>query len=254
LVEVLRWKLMRQIQLNEYGPPSVLHAVEVSDPTPGAGHVLVRTEAAGITFVETQVRAGRSPRPGPPPEPPLVLGNGVEGTVEAVGPGVDRSLLGRRVVTATGGLGGYAEQVVVDAADPYPVPDGLALGEAVALLADGRTAIALARAAAIEPGDRVLVTAAAGGVGSLLVQLARTAGAKHVVAAASSDAKLALSRTLGADVTVNYASAGWGEELRDATGGLDVALDGVGGDIGREALALVVTAAASSSTGSRAAP
>src|ERR1700726_1785791 len=102
---------MRQVQLDSYGPPSVLHVVEVPDLTPGDGEVLVRTEAAGITFIETQVRAGRSPRPGPLPKPPLVLGNGVEGTVTAVGPGVDPARVGLRVVTATGGFGGYAELV-----------------------------------------------------------------------------------------------------------------------------------------------
>jgi NADPH2:quinone reductase len=67
---------VRQVQLDAYGPPSVLHVVEVPDPTPGPGEVLIATDASGITFVETQVRAGRSPRPGPLPEPPVVLGNG----------------------------------------------------------------------------------------------------------------------------------------------------------------------------------
>ena len=230
---------MRQIRLDAYGGPEVLHVVEVADPLPGPGQVLVRTEAAGITFIETQVRAGRSPRPGPMPAPPLVLGNGVEGTITAVGPGVDSSLLGRRVVTSTGGYGGYADQVVVDAGDPVEVPAGLKLGEGVALLADGRTALALVRAAAVIAGDRVLVTAAGGGVGSLLVQLARTAGAKCVVAVASSERKLSLARSLGADVAVDYTKPGWADQVRDATGGLDVVFDGVGGTSGRQALGLL---------------
>jgi len=230
---------MRQVRMDEYGGPEVLHLVEGPDPRPGVGQVVVRTEAAGITFVETQVRAGRPPWPGPGPALPAVLGNGVEGEIVVVGEGVDPGLLGRRMVTATGGLGGYADRVVVNAADPIPIPDELKLGEAVALLADGRTALALARAAAITAADRVLVTAAAGGVGSLLVQLARAAGAKRVVAAAGSERKLALARELGADTAVDYSRDGWADEVRAATGGIDVAFDGVGGQLGRDALGLV---------------
>jgi NADPH:quinone reductase len=142
-------------------------------------------------------------------------------------------------VTTTGGSGGYADQVVVDAAEPIPIPGGLEPGQAVALLADGRTALALARAAAITPADRVLVTAAAGGVGSLLVQLARAAGAEHVVAAASSQPKLTLAGDLGADVVADYTRTGWAGEVLAATGGVDLAFDGVGGQLGRVALELV---------------
>jgi NADPH2:quinone reductase len=232
---------MRQVQLDGYGPPEVLHLVEVPDPRPGPGQVIVHTAAAGITFVETQVRAGRSPRPGPGPTLPIVLGNGVAGEIVAIGPGVDRSMLGRNVVTATGGLGGYADRVVVDTGDPLPVPDNLTPGEAVALLADGRTALALIRAASITAADRVLITAAAGGVGSLLVQLARAAGAKQVVAAASDERKLALDRGLGADVAVSYIQDGWAVEVQEATRGVDVLFDGVGGRIGADALNLVVS-------------
>jgi NADPH2:quinone reductase len=224
---------MWQVRLDAFGGPEELHLVEVPDPVLGAGQVLVRTAAAGITFVETQVRAGRPPWPGPGPALPVVLGNGVEGEVIGVGEEVDPSWLGRRVVTATGGFGGYADQVVVDAAAPIPVPDGLGLGEAVALLADGRTALGLVRAASLAPGDRVLVTAAAGGVGSLLVQLARAAGVKQVVAAAGGERKLALAAGLGADATVDYTRPGWA----DALDGLDVGFDGVGGQVGADLLA-----------------
>jgi NADPH:quinone reductase len=230
---------MHQVQMTEYGPPAVLHLVEVPDAEPGPGQVAVRAAAAGITFVETQVRAGRSPGPGPGPALPAVLGNGVEGTIVSVGPDVDPALIGTRVVTATGGLGGYADRVVVDAADPVPVPEGLARGMAVALLADGRTALALLRAAAVTTGDRVLVTAAAGGVGSLLVQLARAAGARHLAAAASSTRKLDVARTLGADVVADYSSPGWADQVRAVTGTLDMVFDGVGGDIGNDALDLL---------------
>ncbi len=230
---------MRQARIDEYGGPEVLRMVEVPDPQPGAGQVVVRVDGAGITFVETQLRAGRPPWPGPGPALPAVLGNGVEGEIVALGEGVDPGLLGRRVVTATGGLGGYADRVVVNAADPIPIPDELKLGEAVALLADGRTALALVRAAAIADADRVLIMAAGGGVGSLLVQLARAAGARWIVAAAGGERKLVLARELGADSAVDYSREGWADEVRAAIGGVDVAFDGVGGRLGRGALGLV---------------
>ena len=232
---------MRQVQIDVYGGPEVLHLIEVPDPQPGAGQVVVRTAAAGITFVETQVRAGRSPRPGPGPALPIVLGNGIEGEIVALGAGVDPSMLGRRVVTATGGFGGYADRVVVDAADPVPVPDGLALGEAVALLADGRTALALTHAAALTTADRALITAAAGGVGSLLVQLAHAGGTRQIVAAAGGERKLALARELGAAVAVDYRRDGWAGEVRAAAGGIDIVFDGVGGRVGADALGLLVS-------------
>jgi NADPH2:quinone reductase len=226
---------MQYVQLDAYGGPEVLRVVDGPDPVPGPGTVLVTVTAAGITFIETQMRAGRSPRPGPPPDPPLVLGNGVEGSITAVGVGVDPALVGRRVVTATGGLGGYASQVVVPAADPIAIPPALAPGHAVALLADGRTALGLIRAAALTPSDRVLVTAAAGGVGSLLVQLARAAGAARIVALAGGGRKGDLARSLGADVAVDYRAPGWAGGLEP----VDVAFDGVGGEVGRLVLELV---------------
>ena len=111
--------------------------------------------------------------------------------------------------------------------------DRCGLGEAVALLADGRTALGLVRAASLAPSDCVLVTAAAGGVGSLLVQLGKAAGVKQVVAAAGGERKLALAAGLGADATVDYTRPGWA----DALGGLDVGFDGVGGQVAADLLA-----------------
>jgi len=118
------------------------------------------------------------------------------------------------------------------------VPDGVALDEAVALLADGRTATMLVSSAALVPGERVLVEAAAGGVGSLLVQLATAAGAR-VVAAAGGPRKLDLARSLGAEVAVDYGAPGWAEAVRSAVGGLDVVFDGVGGEVARAAFGLL---------------
>ncbi|TDD46715.1 NADPH:quinone reductase [Nonomuraea terrae] len=226
---------MRAVVLRRYGGPEALVVEEVPDPVPGPGQVLVEVKVAGITFVETQLRADRGPRRA---ELPAVLGNGVAGTVSAVGDGVDPALVGARVVTTLGGLGGYAERAVAAAGDVIAVPGGLSSEVAVALLADGRTAVGLARAAAPGPGEWVLVEAAGGGVGSLLVQLAREAGAR-VVGAASSPAKRDLAASLGAELTVDYTDPGWTDVVRAATGGLDLVFDGVGGEIGAAAQTLL---------------
>lgn len=229
---------MQAVVLREVGPPSVLAAADVDDPVPGPGEVVVEVHYAGVTFVETQVRAGRGPNPALVRALPAVLGNGVGGLVVAVGPDVEPRRLGNRVVGSTGGSGGYAELARVRVEDLVAVPDGLALDEAVALLADGRTALALLRTAPVGEGRTVLVEAAAGGVGSLLVQLAHGRGAR-VVAAAGSEEKLRVAKELGADVLVDYRDRDWSARVRDEVGGVDVVFDGVGGAIGAAAFALV---------------
>lgn len=226
---------MRAVMMRAYGGPEVLVAEEVPDPVPGPGQVLIEVAVAGVTFVETQVRADRGPRRA---ELPAILGNGVASTVTAVGPGVADALTGARVVSTLGGYGGYAELAVASADDLIPIPDGLTPEHAVALLADGRTALGLFRAAAPRPGEWVLVEAAGGGVGSLLVQLSAAAGAR-VIGAASSAAKRELAAKLGAELTVDYTEPGWGERVRDAAGALDVVFDGVGGEIGATAETLL---------------
>jgi len=149
---------------------------------------------------------------------------------------VDSSWVGRRVVTDTGDGGGYAERAVAPAEGLIPVPDGLGLLEAAALLHDGRTALGIAEQAQVQPGEWVLVVAAGGGLGILLVQLAHAAGAR-VIGAARAKEKLDLARELGAEVVVDYSETGWPERVREATGGagVDVVFDGVGGQIGRDA-------------------
>jgi NADPH:quinone reductase len=229
---------VRAIVLREFGPPRQLVAEELPDPAPGDGQALVEVEIANITFVDTQLRSGRVPNPAMKPRLPVVLGNGVGGVVTAVGAGVDPRLVGRRVVTTTGGSGGYAELVAVDAALLIPVPDGIGLREAVALLADGRTATLLIRSAAPAQGETVLVEAAAGGVGSLLVQLASQAGAR-VVAAAGGERKLGVAAGLGASVTVDYTEPSWPDLARRRAGAVDLVFDGVGGAIGRAAFDLL---------------
>ncbi|MGI5184322.1 zinc-binding dehydrogenase [Dactylosporangium sp. CA-152071] len=221
---------MRAVWWRAVGPPSVLELGEADEPVPGPDEVLIRVEVAGITFIETQTRAGRAPKAGA--VPPAVLGNGVGGTVAAVGPGGDPSLVGRRVVASLNGTGGYAELAVAAVRDTVPIPDGVPTPDATALVADGRTALGLHELGRPRPGETVLVEAAAGGVGSLLVQLALDAGAR-VIGAASGERKLALIRDLGAEA-VDYTAPGWTGPFKD----LDVVYDGVGGAIGRAALAV----------------
>ncbi|MGW0228671.1 zinc-binding dehydrogenase [Actinopolymorpha singaporensis] len=227
---------MRAVWVSEFGGPQVLVPGEAPDPAAGPGQALVEVAYANITFVETQLRSGTGPFT---PTLPTIPGNGVGGTVRAVGTGVDPALVGGRVVTSTGGSGAYAELVVVAADGMVEVPATLRLDDAVAVLADGRTATWLMRASGAGPGDRVLVTAAAGGVGTLLVQLATAAGAQ-VVAAAGGDRKLALTTKLGAKVAVDYRRPDWTERVRESVGGVDLVLDGVGGALGRAAFGLLV--------------
>jgi len=229
---------MRAVIMRRFGPPGVLEPVAMPSPVPGPGEVAVDVEFAGVTFVETQIRAGRPPRPGMLPPLPAILGNGVGGTVAEAGGGADPGLIGRRVVASLNGTGGYASRAVADAARLLEVPAALAVRDAVALLADGRTALSLAGVAGLLPGDTVLVEAAAGGVGTLLVQLARNAGTR-VVGLARGERKLEIIQELGADVAVDYGDGDWPRRVRDAVGGVDVVFDGVGGDIGRTAFGLL---------------
>ena len=235
--ESFRWRRpgVRAVMRREFGPPEVLEPAEVAEVRAGPDEVVIGVEFANVTFVETQVRAGRPPHPSMLPALPAILGNGVGGTVSDSSP-----WSGLQVVASLNGTGGYAERAVTTASQLIRIPDGLATRDAVALLADGRTALALAGRAELRPGKTVLVEAAGGGVGTLLVQIARRAGAR-VVALAGRPRKLALARDLGADVTADYSRAGWEKQVRDAVGEVDVVFDGVGGDIGLAAFGLLGT-------------
>jgi NADPH:quinone reductase len=231
---------MKAIVMERFGAPEVLVQREVEDPRLGPDDALIAVGFSNVTFVETQIRAGTAPRASMLPKLPAVPGNGVGGVVAEVGSDVADDLIGARVVSTTGGTGGYAELAAVPAAGLIDVPDALAMDDAVALLADGRTAVGLIERAAIRPGETVLVEAAAGGVGSLLVQLAKRAGAR-VVAAAGGEDKLQAARSLGADVAVDYRAPAWAAEAKNVLNGtgLNVVFDGVGGTIGRTALDLL---------------
>jgi len=197
---------MRGVQLSRFGGPEVLEIVEAPTPTPKPGEVLVRVRAAGINFFEVLMRQNRY---AVTPELPMPLGVEVAGVVEALGHGVVLPAVGTRVAVplfAIGRSGGYADYVVADATSVVAVPDGVSLKDATALMVQGLTALHLVRHS--PPKDRsVLVNAAAGGVGSLLVQLARDSGARLVIAAAGSDEKRKLALSLGADIAINYSSS-----------------------------------------------
>ncbi|HYZ53599.1 MAG TPA: zinc-binding dehydrogenase [Streptosporangiaceae bacterium] len=229
---------MKAVVMREFGAPDVLRLEDVPGPSAGPGEVIIGVEFASVTFVETQVRAGRPPNPAMLPALPAILGNGVGGTVIRAGAGVGPGLLGRRVVTALGGRGGYAEQAVAPAAGLIDVPDAVGLRDAAALLADGRTALGLIGLTRPGADDTVLVEAAAGGVGTLLVQLARAAGAR-VVALAGQERKLAVARDLGADLVIDYSDERWPSRVREVAGKVDVVFDGVGGDVGLAAFGML---------------
>jgi NADPH2:quinone reductase len=205
---------LRAIWLNDFGGPERLVAAEAPDPVAGAGQALIEVAFANVTFADTMFRAGAF---GPlEAKLPTIPGNGVGGVVASVGAGVENELVGRRVVTSTGGAGGYAERAAVDVGGLFVVPEHLGLDSAVALLADGRTATMLVRAAELGKRERVPVEAAAGGA-----------------------RKVELARGLGAEVAVDYREPGWTARVREAVGGVDVVFDGVGGDIAGSAFGLL---------------
>lgn len=225
---------MHAIRVHEFGGPEVLTYEEVPDPAPGPGQVAVDLSYADVIFLDTLLRSGWGGETFPI-DLPYVPGSGGAGHVRSVGEGVDPAWVGRRVVART--ATGYAERVVAEEGELVAVPDTLDLEQAAALMHDGATALGLVDLAdGIRPGESVLVAAAAGGAGSVLVQLAHDAGAR-VVAAARGDRKLDLARSRGADVTVDYSEAGWQDRVREATGGAgaDLTFDGAGGPLGAEA-------------------
>src|SRR5690242_8351831 len=231
---------MRAIQVDRYGGPEVLKVAGVADPVAGPRQVVVQVAAADVLFLDCQVRGGWGEMFGV--VPPYVPGNGVAGVVISLGDGADRGWLGRQVVAVTaaaGPQGGYAERAVVSESGLVEVPGDPELRrQGLSLLHDGPTALTLARNAAIRPGEWVLVTGAAGGLGILLVQLA-LAGGGHVVAARG-ERKLVLLRRLGG-AAVGYSTPSWTQIVRRQTGGTgpDVILDGVGGQIGQDALTII---------------
>jgi NADPH:quinone reductase len=212
---------MRAIQQREFGGPEVLELVDLPVPEPADGEVLIRVTRAGMNFSDTHQRRNEYLAA---QELPLVPGTEVAGVREDTG---------ERVV-ALSGKGGYAEYAVAPAALTFPIPDGVDDGTALALVLQGLTAWHLYRTCArVRPGESVVVIAAAGGVGSLAVQLGRPMGAGRVIATASTQAKRDLALELGADAAVDADPDGLKERLIEANLGrqVDIVFEMAGGPI-----------------------
>ncbi|GAA3611523.1 zinc-binding dehydrogenase [Kineosporia mesophila] len=213
---------MRAVQITEFGGPEVLRVTDLDEPTPGTGELLVEVDSAGVNYADThQAEDSYLVRQ----TLPFVPGSEVVGRVVA-GEGLP---IGSRVLGLTSGGGGYAERVVVASSLAFPLKDDLTDAQALALLVHGTTAWhLLRRSAELRGGETVVIHAAAGGVGTMAVQLARAWGAGRIVATASGPAKCELARSLGAHVALDISTTTTPDEVRDA---LLAANDGQGADV-----------------------
>ena len=225
---------MKAIRINETGGPEVMRLEEIETPVPKEGQALIKVAAAGINFADLAQRQGayltRT-------RTPMTMGAEFAGTVDALGPGVSTPAVGTRVAGV--GEGAYAEYVIAQASSLIPIPPNLDFAHAAAFPVQGLTAYQLLHdSARLQPGESVLVHAAAGGVGTLAVQLAKLLGAGTVVGTASNADKLALVRRLGADAAINYTEADWVEQVKQVTNGkgTDIILEMVGGSISEQSL------------------
>ncbi|ALG10109.1 zinc-binding dehydrogenase [Kibdelosporangium phytohabitans] len=226
---------MHAVVLHSFGPAENLKYETVPDPVPGPGEVRIAIKAAGVHFIETVMRRGEvSGMSPPPPELPSIFGGEVAGVVDMLGPEVDTEWLGREVVVARSSPGGYAEFTVAPVANVHRIPAGLGFEAAVAMVITGNTALGLLHIAQPTAADVVLVTSAAGGIGRLVVQYLRDLGAK-VTGAAGGPAKVAAVRELGAEA-VDYNEPGWNAGVH----GVTLVLDGVGGELGKQAYDRIV--------------
>jgi NADPH2:quinone reductase len=217
---------MRAIQVREFGGPEVLELVDLPAPKPRAGEVLIRVCRAGVNFADTHQRRDEYLAAA---ELPLVPGAEVAGVREDTG---------ERVVAMTG-TGGYAEFATAPEGLTVPIPDGVDDGTALALVLQGLTAWHLYRTSGrVSRGESVVVHAAAGGVGSLAVQLGRPMGAGRVIATASTEEKRAVARELGADAAVDAAPEGLADRLVEANLGrrVDVVFEMAGGEVFEQSL------------------
>lgn len=215
---------MHAIVINTTGGPEVLAWSEVADPAAGPGQVLINIAYCGVNYIDTYHRTGLYPM-----ELPFTPGLEGAGEVIAVGDGVDESLIGR-MVAWTGQIGSYAARVVAPANRIVPLPDGVSAQLGAAVMLQGLTAHYLATDTyALQPGDRCLIHAAAGGVGRLLVQIAKMTGAE-VFGTVGSDEKIEIARSAGADHVINYQTSSFKDVIEEIAGPhpLAVVYDGVG--------------------------
>lgn len=221
---------MKVIQFKEYGGPEVLELTDVNMPLINDNEVLIKVKAIGVNFADTARREGAYVVP---TELPFIPGSEVSGVIEETGAEVQNIEIGQRVLTSIES-GGYAEYVKVNKAALMPMPDGVSYEEAVSLPVQGQSAYHILKTMGrMEKGETILVHAASGGVGLLAVQLAKLFGAGKVIATASTEEKLQLAKSMGADHLINYTEDDWEDEVLQATEGkgVDVALEMVGGDV-----------------------
>lgn len=232
---------MHAIRLHTFGPAENLTYEQVENPVPGPGQVRVAVRAAGVHLLDTALREGMQ---GPLPELPAlptVPGREVAGVVESLGEGVAPLWLGKRVVAHLGfAPGGYAELAVTDVERVHEIPANLDFAQAVAMIGTGRTVMGILQFAELGPDAVAVIPAAAGGIGTLLVQYAKNAGAT-VIGLAGGPEKAARVEANGADLAVDYRDPAWPEKVRAHLGDrpATVVFDGVGGDVAREAVALL---------------
>lgn len=216
---------MRAVVLTGTGGPEVLQVQERPDPVAGPGQVRIAVRAAGINFADTMARVGLYPDA---PKPPCVLGYEVAGEVESVGEGVSEFAVGDRVMAGTR-FGGQAELVAVDAAQALPLPERLSFEQGAAFPVNYGTAYAaLILMGGLREGQRVLIQAAAGGVGIAATQIARNTGAE--IFGTASAAKHEAIRAQGVDHPIDYRSVDFAAEVMRITegGGVDLIIDALG--------------------------
>ena len=231
---------MKAIRMYEFGTPEVLRYEEVSTPIAGPGQVLIKVEAVAVNYADL-MRRRNDPYPFPTTLP-FTPGSEVAGTVAALGAGVAGPPVCTPVFALVGndGSNGYAQYALAHAAQVIPIPAGLSVEVASALVVAGTTAmLTLKEAARLQPGERVLVQAAAGGVGSYAVQLAKQLGAGTVIATASTPEKRAQALARGADYALDYTQPDWPSQVRELTNGqgADVILEMNGGQVFAQSLA-----------------
>lgn len=220
---------MKAMVATRWGEPSDLEYLDVPDPEPGPGEVLIETRAVGCNFPDILMIQGKYQVKPPHPFSP---GHEIAGVVRAVGSGVTRVRPGQRVI-ANLEWGGYAERAVAAAERVHPIPDGMPFDQAAAFFVVYQTGYsALVRRAALQPGEWLLVHGAAGGVGLAAVQLGKALGAR-VIATAGTPDKLEVARQSGADILIDYRTEDWVERVKSVTRGegADVIYDPVGGDV-----------------------
>jgi NADPH2:quinone reductase len=224
-------KTMKQIIVNEFGGPEKLILHDVPMPSAGDGQIVIKVEASGVNFADSLQRQNKNVVP---TSLPYLPGYEVAGIVTELGKGVENISLGDRVVAMLPGGGGYAQYAVTPSYLAAVIPPTISAQESLALQVQGLTAyLMLKDGAKLQAGQTVLIHAAAGGVGTLLVQIAKQMGASKIIATASNVEKLAVAKSLGADELINYTESDWAQKVKDATGGkgVDLILDSTGGEI-----------------------